>query len=248
LAHAIESLGTFSRGKASDFARCVILRTGQWALDMRSEVPTVEQFRSAMITHAEAMLNAARRFSDELGDDYIEPMVVTQASPGLADRPDMAGIAPALVLTSPPYPGVYVIYHRWKLRGRKEIAAPYWIANRNDGQGMASYTMSARADRTLDRYFRSLTAAFRDVRRLTPDSAYVVQIVGFNNVGQQFERYLNAMIEAGFAEVRLADLATADDGRLWRPVPGRRWWTTTRSMLEVAPHTSREVVLIHRPV
>lgn len=247
VAHALRSLDSLRREEARNFARCVILRTAQWALDMRSEVPTVEQFRSAMTTHATAMLEAARRFTDEVGDDYLPPTILTQASPGLADRPELDGIRPTLVLTSPPYPGVYVIYHRWKLRGRREIAAPYWIANRNDGLGMASYTMSARADKSLDRYFQCIVAAFTDVRRLMPDTSYVVQMVGFNNVGTQLDRYLDAMAEAGFVEVRLPELATADDDRLWRHVPGRRWWTTTRSMQDVAPHTSREVVLVHRP-
>lgn len=247
VAHALQSLGTLKGQTVQDFARCVILRTGQWALDMRNEVPTVEQFRSAMTTHANAMLDAARQFADEVGEDYFTPTILTQSSPGLADRPEVARAHPRLVLTSPPYPGVYVIYHRWKLRGRREIGAPYWIANRNDGLGMASYTMSARADKTLDRYFQSLTKAFRDIRRLTPPQAHVVQVVGFNNVALQLDRYLGAMDEAGFEELRFDGLATADDGRLWRAVPGRRWWTTTTSMQDVAPHTSREVVLIHRP-
>lgn len=247
VARALMSLDSLGREEARNFARCIILRTAQWALDMRSELPTVQQFRVAMTTHAEAMLEAGRRFADELGDDYLRPTILTQASPGLADRPEVAGIRPALVLTSPPYPGVYVIYHRWKLRGRREIPAPYWIADRNDGLGMASYTMSARADKSLDRYFHSIVAAFKDVRRLMPKSSYVVQMVGFNNVAQQFDRYLDAMAEAGFVEILLPELATADDDRLWRFVPGRRWWTTSTSMQAVAPHTSREVVLIHMP-
>jgi hypothetical protein len=248
IARALVFVDALPREVSRNFARCIILRTAQWALDMRHELPSVEGFRGAMMTHAEAMLETARRFADDLADDFIEPIVLTEASPGLADRDEIAGIQPDLVLTSPPYPGVYVLYHRWKLRGRSEIAAPFWIANRNDGLGIASYTMSARSDKKLDLYFRRLTAAFQDLRRLTPKSSHIVQVVGFNNVAQQFDRYLHAMTSAGFEELRYPELATAGDGRLWRLVPGRRWWTTTTSLQEVAPHTSREVVLIHRPV
>ena len=57
---------------------------------------------------------------------------------GLADKlREIDAPKPKLVLTSPPYPGVYVNYHRWKLRGRREIPAPYWIAGREDGNGMS---------------------------------------------------------------------------------------------------------------
>src|SRR6185503_19161327 len=51
------------------------------------------------------------------------------------------GQNPRLVLTSPPYPGVHVLYHRWQIDGRKETAAPFIIANKLDGAGSSYYTM-----------------------------------------------------------------------------------------------------------
>ena len=55
-----------------------------------------------------------------------------------------------------------------------------------------------------------------------------------------------AMSRAGFEEVTFSQLATADDGRLWRDVPGRRWWARAGDRAEVVQHTAREVVLVHR--
>lgn len=245
IALAIRSLVDLPQESQRDFARCVVLRTAQWALDMSSSIPTASDFVSAMSEHAASMLRAARSFNDELSEDFFVPIVLNQRSPGLADRL-ISDVTPRLILTSPPYPGVYVIYHRWKMNGRREIPAPYWIANQNDGLGMSSYTMNAKSGPHFDPYFKHLKDAYSDLRRISKPSTVLVQIVGFNNLAAQFDRYLETMRDAGFEEVLIPELATADDGRLWRSVPGRRWWTTTTSLRDSAPSTSQEVVLIHR--
>ena len=54
------------------------------------------------------------------------------------------------------------------------------------------------------------------------------------------------MDDLGLAEVSLEMLSTASDGRLWRDIPGRRWWVAAGQRSKTAPNTSREVVLIHR--
>ena len=245
IALALDSLGRLP-ARPQDFARCVVLRTGQWALDMRREVPSAAEFREALTDHAAAMLLIAQNFRSDV---RAPAAVINQASPGLADRPEMAGAKARLVLTSPPYPGVYVNYHRWKLRGRREIRAPYWIANELDGHGISRYTMGARVSvrrDNYDRYFGELCAAFRDVARYCDKKTTIVQVVGFNHPQMQFDRYLATMREAGFCEVDVPELDTADDGRLWRDVPNRRWWTKTSSVQSRTSGTSREVVLIHR--
>jgi hypothetical protein len=246
IALALKSVRELPALAQQDFARCVILRTAQWGLDMRSEIPSVPEFRDTMVAQAHAMIDAATLFADTLRDGTVPPIILTQRVPGLADCEAMSGQQPELILTSPPYPGVYVIYHRWKLRGRREIPAPYWITDRLDGQGMSAYTMGARADKTHDAYFKQLSDAFADLRSLTGSATHVVQIVGFNNVANQLDRYLDAMHDAGLEELVFPELATAEDGRLWRHVPSRRWWNTTTTLRDVAPHTAKEVVLIHR--
>src|SRR5207249_2931986 len=49
-----------------------------------------------------------------------------------------------LVLTSPPYPNVHVLYHRWQVEGRRETSAPYWIAGQSDGATLSYYIMGSR--------------------------------------------------------------------------------------------------------
>ena len=106
--------------------------------------------------------------------------------------------------------------------------------------------MHSRAEPTLTTYFDRLRVAFQDISRLVSPETTVVQLVGFNNPPDQLPRYLSTMNESGFQEVLFPELATAEDGRLWRPVPSRRWWTEAQSRRSVAPHTAQEVVLIHR--
>lgn len=229
----------------AQFCRCVILRTAQWALDMRRSLPSIDEFRTVMQSNGYAMLETLTKFYD--GIDGPRPIVIDAGLPGLSDA--IQGVTqqtPKLVLTSPPYPGVYVNYHRWKMLGRKELRAPYWITNQKDGHGLSHYTMNARHKRTLDPYFAHLHSAFHDLSgMLTPDTL-IVQIVGFSDPSTQLPRYLGAIETAGLEEVHFEELATDEDRRLWRSVPGRRWWTQAASNKEVAPNTSREVVLFHR--
>jgi len=71
--------------RAASFCRCIVLRTAQWAFDMRSTIPSVEQFRSALVAHGHAMLSVAAAFAKSLPDASYPPQVVDQGVPGLAD-------------------------------------------------------------------------------------------------------------------------------------------------------------------
>jgi len=252
---ALAALSDVPSGKAKQFARCVLLRTAQWGMDMRSQVPTPDELRTAIIENATSMVEAARvatrkyrKADQEVPSDGLpRSLVLHQGLPGVAEHSALARHpAPQLILSSPPYPGVYVNYHRWKLRGRLETPLPYFIAGQSDGHGLAHYTMAARSDRTQDTYFRQIEAAYTDVAKLCSKDTWLVQVVGFNDMEDQLHRYLATMNRAGFGEVIFNQLGTADDGRLWRDVPGRRWWAKAGDRSEVVQHTAREVILIHK--
>jgi DNA methylase len=252
---ALADLTTIQSDRARALARCIVLRTAQWALDMRSEVPTADHIAEAMTSTASQMVavamhaTASYRTADQLSHagDRRRSLVIQQGVPGLSHHKAVARYpAPSLVLTSPPYPGVYVNYHRWKLRGRLETPLPYFIAGQHDGHGLAHYTMASRSDRSLDTYFSRLRAAFADIASMCTPKTWVVQVVGFNDVDAQLPRYLRTMSQAGFAEIIFSKLGNSDDGRLWREVPGRRWWASAGDRSAVAPHTAREVLLVHR--
>ncbi len=135
------------------------------------------------------------------------------------------------------------MYHRWQVLGRKETPALFWIANSLDGNGLSYYTFGDRNNPGLKTYFRAARTAFQSVARLADRRTVFVQMVAFSNATWQLPAYLDAMNDAGLVELRLPQLATAEDGRLWRAVPNRKWYATKRGPQQGA---AREVVLLHR--
>jgi hypothetical protein len=149
---------------------------------------------------------------------------------------------PKLVVTSPPYPGVHVLYHRWQVDGRKEAPLPFMIANKLDGAGSSYYTMGDRKYPQLRTYFENIRATMSSVAALADSRTVIVQMVAFSEPKWQLPRYLETMQECGLTEVRLPLLRQDRDGRLWRSVPNRRWYNDQRGETPGA----EEVVLIHR--
>ena len=70
----------------------------------------------------------------------------------------------------------------------------------------------------------------------------IVQMIAFSERRWQLPRYLKTLEDAGLQEMFLPLLRGTRDGRLWRSVPGRRWYSDQRGETPA----SQEVVLIHR--
>ena len=161
---------------------------------------------------------------------------------GAENEHDIAQMGhPKLIITSPPYPGIHILYHRWQVGGRKETPAPFWIASELDGAGLSHYTLGNRRQPGLRNYFNNLEASFRSIARIAGPETTVVQLVAFSDVSWQLPRYLEVMENCGLREQIPWSIDTAD-GRLWRDVPNRRWHTRYNPRSPGA----REVVLIHR--
>jgi len=148
-----------------------------------------------------------------------------------------------LVVTSPPYPGVHVVYHRWQINGRKETPAPFWLANQRDGAGESFYALGRRDEPGLGVYFDRLKEVFTSVRSLLSEDAQVFQLVAFSNPAWQLPAFLEAMDGAGFVETLVeANHECVVGGRVWRQVPGRKWYANKRGDIPA----SKEVLLIHK--
>jgi hypothetical protein len=232
------------------FARCLLLKLGQWALDCRSRIPAACEFRDHLAEYLGEFLEGIRQFRRAVhkhrppGSGKPLAFCLHRAAVDLPGAQEVGRLPkpPSLVITSPPYPGVYVLYHRWKVRGRKESAAPFWLADCHDGQGQAYYGLGDHRQ-TEKAYFEGIKAAFAAVRGVVAPAALVVQLLAFKEPAWQLPRYLDAMEGAGYREVPPADLGLPLAGRLWRKVPGRRWFAVIHGGLA----TSQEVVLFHRP-
>ena len=244
---AIETAIRLHSPRMEAFARCVTLRTAQWALDGRKKLPSIGEFRAMLGVNALEMIAGARALRAAVEGRSAASVASVQLhrmnAGELAVMGNLANrVAPKLVLTSPPYPGVHVLYHRWQVDGRKETAAPFWIANRLDGSGAAYYTMGDRHALELRTYFLKLSAVLENVTKICDNDTIVVQVVAFNEPAWQLPKYLEANIAAGMEEVRLPLLSGDRDGRLWRTVPNRRWYADQMGKT----HGSQEVVLFHR--
>ena len=236
--------------KRRDFARCAILRTSQWALDGRKQIPSVSQFRSRLIDTTHEMIEASKSYSREVrlqfGNNVQSEIVKCFHS--ATDKLDFASVvdqfgAPKLVLTSPPYPGVRVLYHRWQVNGRKETPAPFWIADKLDSAGAPYYTMGDQKQQGLITYYSNIESSFTALSPQLTASSIVVQMVAFSDTSWQLKQYLNTMNKSGFVELKLPQLARIKDGRLWRDVPNRKWHAHQKGPTS----GSREVMLFHRP-
>ena len=243
----LNEISNLSNPKYQDFCRCLLLRTAQWAIDCRSEIPSVSKFRNrslqflsefsiGALQFAEAVKNNEKHF---LENESRRIQCVNSSSDKINN---LIHEPPKLILTSPPYPGVHVLYHRWQVHGRKETPSPFWIAGCKDGHGESFYTMGGRTDYGISKYFTDIERSFRTIYNLSDKNTFIVQVIAFSEPDKQFDRYLNIMKRIGFLEERFPKLSNSEDGRLWRSVPNRKWYTAKKDLLT----SSNEVVLFHR--
>ncbi len=241
VAAALASIAELPTLNAQDFARCVILRVGQWALDGRKRHTPLCDFRSRLAVIGDEMLESLAVFTKEARRAGGQATVLNGDAADLAEAPlfqDKKHRA-SLVVTSPPYPGVHVLYHRWQVDGRRETPAPYWIARCNDGEGASFYNFGDRRETAADTYFRRSLLTLQAIRSVMRDGSFIVQMVAFNRPDEQLPRYLANMQTAGFGEV-----SVGGEARIWRQVPNRKWHATLRGQT----HSANEVVLVHRAV
>lgn len=251
LRKAIEqSLATVQRLRlpgSEILARCTVLRTAQWALDARKKRPSIPEFREKLSVLAEEMLQSAKAFRE-----HIDLQLLKERPLAISLNRNVAGAhteelvrrisPPKLIVTSPPYPGIHILYHRWQVDGRREAPVPFLITGKLDGAGSSYYTMGDRKNPGLRTYFEQLEAAFFSVAAMAGPETTIVQVVAFSDADWQLPMYLEVMKRCGLVEYYPWDNSEADDGRLWRDVPNRKWHALQKSHSPGA----REVVLVHR--
>ncbi len=217
-------------------ARGAILGAAQWAIDGRRQVAAADAFRYRLQTTVHRILHALSLLwvqADSVGSQM--PFLATADAQNVGSVPPLAdGRLADLVVTSPPYPGVHILYHRWQVAGGKETAAPFWIAGARSWKGAAHYTMGGRKSRA---YFGHLGLSISAIRRVMRKNALLIQVVGFSQPRVQLDLYLDTMRASGFVEI-----CGPEGRRIWRKVPRRRWYVS----LHGRSHESREVVLVHR--
>jgi hypothetical protein len=237
LARALSTLCVLDNERQRSFARCSLLKTAQWALDCRTEIP---RSRDLILKHrcdVEDMIAAATMFRACAGASTAQNSRLLNVPAAQLEQSTSSfrhWLPAKLIVTSPPYPGVHVLYHRWQVRGRKETPAPYWIAGCLDGQGASFYTFGDRRRASLRHYWESVESSFRALAPLVSNDGLVVQVLAFRNPSEDLDEYMAAMRRAGYAAI---GAQTAE-----RTVPNRKWYADAKGSLASA----REFLLMHR--
>ena len=249
MAKSLDDADQLATPKRRAFARMVLLRLGQWALDCRDHSrPSQAKLAQRLPDLTGQMLGGLRQFvasCHAVGFSKTEilrrRLLLCRSAADLHQERRMTTLrAPKLVFTSPPYPRVHVLYHRWQVLGRKETPAPYWIAQVADGHDASYYTGGSRTPTGESNYFSMIRSVFSSVRQLIDSDGLVVQLVGFADVGAQLPKYHAAMAEAGFNSWSPSGTSVES---FWRQVPNRKWY----AKLNGAVDPSSELLLFHRP-
>jgi hypothetical protein len=222
-----------------EFARCALLNAAQLFLNgQKSRQRSLPTFRLRLRSMVHEMLVGLAEF-EALAPNVTSATLLNCSAAELPEHePFASGRRASLVVTSPPYPGIHMLYHRWQVDGRRESPAPYWMANCEDGRGHSFYNFADRCASAEDKYFTESLRTLKGIRSVTAPGGTVIQLVAFNDPDRQLRRYLNNMKLASFEEMPFGKTHR----RLWRDVPSRRWHANYKGKLGGA----REVVLVHR--
>ena len=152
VAHGIEIAATL-RPRSRAFIRTVLLSTCQWALDGRERIPTCSQFRTGVQKRALLMLSQLQAFAERLRETGIEPpsrvhrarrVIRGNTAELRREHIPLAWRRPKLVIGSPPYMGIHVLYNRWQVQGRRETPFAYGVSGTPDGYFASHYTFGDR--------------------------------------------------------------------------------------------------------
>jgi len=238
IATALHNLEILPTTNSRNFVRCALLRVSQTALDGRKRSMSADEFRTRLADTTFHMLDSMSDFIKQWNAAGRSRKTLTTRDASQINKLSIfanQGKLAKLVVTSPPYPGVHVLYHRWQVDGRRESPAPYWITSCNDGQATSFYNFGSRHEPGLTTYFESSLRTLSAIRKVIQPGGIFVQLIAFTNPKNQLPRYLSNMEKAGFKEIR------SSGNRIYRNVPNRRWHANSKGRTT----GSREVVLVH---
>ncbi len=249
LIYLVSTINQLDYPRQRNFARCALLSLGYWAIDCRKDIPPVANWKRQFIRQVEKMLSGLNDLVEAAKSRNIPKNKITSQrllflgsiQEAMKDRNFATFFSkPNLLLTSPPYPGVHILYHRWQVSGRRETPVPYWLTSLWDGHGGSYYTLGGRSVSGIKNYFFKLTDIFWNLRQFINPNAFVVQLVAFSDPNTQVPFFLDSMNSAGYEELNLFKYSKSE--RPIRKVPNRKWYTYS-SDNNLA---SQEILFFHR--
>lgn len=217
------------------------MRASKRILDNQRPVHDFQYFVSRLEAHFYDMVNCVVDFEKELLINKIiyrnKKKIKSKIIQGHIAKSNLEKFfkknSVSLIVTSPPYPRVNILYNRWQIHGRRDTTLPYWIIDSKPPKP----TRLNYSKYKIEKYFSNITAGFKNIKKFCKKNCYVVQLISFRKKSLDFKPYLKALEDAGLKEIKYSS------SRLWREIPKRRWQATkAQGDLE----SSKEVLLIHR--
>lgn len=231
---------------AQRFALLTVLRVGQLCFDCRNGPPSPKILIRAFQVVSSQALAKMRSYTaicrNQPNSNTVRSRLKVFKSNAVDLSNKLGSEAPeiSLVLTSPPYPGVHILYHRWQVFGRRETALPYSLLGTQDGRYESHYTLGPRQEPENQTYFEKLKTVFTRLRSVLGPKSIVAQVVAFSNPKQHLVSFRKVMCDAGYYEITNPGDSSSVVTRI---VPRRRWYATISPRQE----SGQEYLFIHRP-
>jgi|GEM_PF-2200285 len=225
-------------------AKLIILRVGKYCYDCRIKPLNPHILLNSFLSISHKTLNALKKFSVEYNlvnkdirneEDVIVLCDSANNLPNLIDQNQRNKIK--LILTSPPYPGIHILYHRWQIKGRKQTSLPYNLMNLTDGLSTSQYCLGSHSQGGYTNYYQNITEIFSNLKKIVNRETIVAQIVAFKETDWQLPMFLEAMELAGY---RMLFINKNTKDIITREVPNRKWYTNLKENL------TKEYVLFHK--
>lgn len=236
--------GNELRGETAKLLQAIALSAGQWAIDGRREPVSrnalIERLKLVSRRIPALLMSWNQLLRESWGDSGWKNHVKLFGGDAehvlKAQSKNLSGCV-GLSISSPPYPGVHILYAKWQLRGRKETNLPSYIIGAHSAPESA-YTMGPR-NSNGDEYFGRMSSVANGLYEHLKTGAFAVQLVGFKNVDSQLQRYVETYEDQGFTEVTKQMNIYSES---LREVPSRKWHATQLGDLD----TKKEKLLVFR--
>lgn len=208
-------------------AKVVVLNVARRSIDGRTRIIRFNQLNGVLKRVAQEVLSDLRQYHEK--NETREPLMVSKDSlrvinsdaKKLKSNLSRYRDKVKLVITSPPYPSVHVLYNRWQVHGRRETDLPFRILGFNSEPPASFYTLGTRNSRLgSENYRKRMKVILKSVYELMASGAVLAQIVAFpKNDGMHIDEYEELLETTGFKPIH------SKLKMVQRSVPNRKWYT-----------------------
>jgi hypothetical protein len=211
---------------ARRLAQLAVLNVAKRSFDGRSKSSPRYLVKKTFQRLGNETIECMREYLDSINENGVKdigkkPLRVIQCdAKKIAKRLSAYKNKFSLVVTSPPYPGVHVLYNRWQLHGRKETDLPFRLLCFSNTFPASFYTMGARNSRSIkESYTRNMESILTSIHELLVPGGIIAQVIAFPKNNGRFQDYEGLMKKVGFEPIE-PRVPTVK-----RHVPNRKWYT-----------------------